>query len=293
VGNWWNVAAETSRNGASLFLYQSMQPSLFVLNGVAPLGRYLLAVYAWSYDVTLTGATLTCRPPSAGTLTVALEVNGVLTGETFTVGAAVAAEVVQDLGLNRIAKAGQNVRWLVTSSGTPEGEAMTVSVSMTQAPAGVVQASVPRSVLTVNWINGPERGKVFDYDSASHVFMPTSLAWGRCEIAQGDVLSVKLLGTEALRVKTQAIACNEFFAIGSTVLSESPRLEFMVDNVRVAALGMSGVFRVSEIDEDAPAVLMPTDDGFYSRFELYSGGILTATLGVGGLTALEVDEPIS
>ena len=98
-------------------------PVLFELGGVLLAGQYLLGQHRWSADVTLLEAVLVCRPPASGTLTLALEIGGVLRGDVFTVAASPSSEVKQTLTLDRAVPAGSSVRWKATAYAGPDQDA--------------------------------------------------------------------------------------------------------------------------------------------------------------------------
>ena len=77
-----------------------MNPFLFQTNGVLPDSEYLLGQPSFSYPIRPTQALLTCHPPSSGTLTLTLEMGGVLTVIAFTVPASAEVEVTQALAID-------------------------------------------------------------------------------------------------------------------------------------------------------------------------------------------------
>ena len=106
-------------------------PVLFELGGVLLAGGYLLGQHRWSVLVTITSARLVCRPPDAGTLTLALEVGGVLTGDEFTVTAGDGAEVRETLTLSQPVPANALVRWRISAfTGADEESATAAAITM-------------------------------------------------------------------------------------------------------------------------------------------------------------------
>lgn len=273
-----------------------MRRVLFILNPIlfqtaSPLvaDKYMGGHYKWSHDVLLQSALLTCVPPRAGYITFTLEVAGALTDVSFTVSSSTQVEVVEEITLLQAVAAGSVIRWKVTASTAIDDAAWQASITMHGVPKSFGSVTVQTPALTVVWVNGPERLVLFDYDPATHSFSETvsGISSGRASITRsGDTqLEISLQSILALRCQSDTLYINGLEALGGVAATESPRLEFMVGQTRVATLTKTGVLRIVEIDEADPAV-----DSH--AFGFYSNGSLTANIGVTGLKAKNVEEPI-
>lgn len=106
-----------------------LNPVLFV-GGLLVAGQYLLGCHRWNREVTLGRAILVCQRPSAGILTLGLEVGGVLTEDVFTVDAG-SGEFVDILAMDRAVPPEAPVRWKVTSfSGADEESATSAAITL-------------------------------------------------------------------------------------------------------------------------------------------------------------------
>ena len=92
-------------------------PVGFYYENPLEVSEYFLGHYAWEQPVTLVSAKAIAKAPT-GTVTCALEVDGVLTGLTLTIpSGAAGSEVEVTANLNDYAlAAGQEVRWQVTNA---------------------------------------------------------------------------------------------------------------------------------------------------------------------------------
>jgi hypothetical protein len=275
----------------SLFVY--MSPVLYGCEGVLADGKRLSGQYSWSMEVRLGKALLTCRPPSLGTLTLTLEVDGQLTPLRFVVSSSPQIEVTQEMDLGLAVPANTTVRWLAAFTEAPENAASYVSVAMQAArDTGIIKPA-----LQVVWVNRAERVPVFNYDADTHQFNPTPYAASRASIQDTGSVQVALQGVATLVVSNGTIYAAELREAGTTS-SESPRLEFQVGLQRVATLTKSGMLLVPYLAEGpcgqppGPTVLTPAYTAFYNRFEFYSDGALTAVLSAAGLSATAIQEPL-
>lgn len=253
-------------------------------------GEYIGGQYRWGTTKRLTRALITCsRRPTNGTLTLTLEVGGALTLLSIDVPSAAPAEFSDTVELGLTVAANAWVRWKASFDGLPEEGAMQVSITM----EALSEAVVRRPWLEARWVNGQEREIAFYYTAETHGWTATGYAAGRASIAQSGDTSIEfqILGAPVLRVAAGVLVANSFRALGAGVrVSESPRLEFLVGGNRVAAVTGAGVLCVSNVVEAAPIGLTQDYDGFWKRFELWSGGQLTATLEAGSLRALGLEE---
>lgn len=274
-----------------------MNPVLYQINGVLPADQYLPGQYQWPYAVQLTSALLDCQsPPSSGTLILTLEVGGVLQSFQFTIPSGVGGMVVPR-SMNVLVPANTPVRWLATFANAPEDTATQLAIMLQAVPQSTSQVAAIQPKLTVQWVNGRERLTLFNYDANTRTFTETSpgISTGRATLTQSGntqltiSIGMSLPQTEVLNVSGMQFFAPAFIAIGGVASGQTPRLLFNVDNVTVATLATDGL-RVVELSEDDPPVLAPSDAGFYSRFEFYSSGVLTAVLNGQGLTALDLEE---
>lgn len=269
-----------------------MNPVVFEINGPLPDNEYILGGYRWSRAMRLASALLTCRPPSNGSLTLTLEVGGVLTSARFTVPAGNQAEVTQSQTLNVVVPANTTVRWKASFTDAPEAAAMAASITVqTVADNG----ALPKPVLSVGWVNGSERLILFSYDALAHAFFSLPAASTRATIInQGpdNALAISIQNTPVLEASLSKLFVNQLQVLGATATPESPRLEFQIDSQRIATLTKSGVLLVPQIADGPPAALSLADANFYRRFEFYSEGQLTAVLTSTGLTALAIEQPL-
>jgi hypothetical protein len=273
----------------SLFFF--MSPVLFELNGVLPNGKYLLGQPRFRSPVRLTQAVLTCRPPATGTLTLALEVGGLLSGVAFTVRASTDDEVRQTLGLSLSLPANTLLRWKASFDDAPENAASNVAISVGVQAQGIL--ANPRPALGLVWVNRQERSTLFAYDPVAHSFFETAagISSGRASVtASGSNLIFAFNGAAALVITAGGIE-TPCLREGSLVTAESPRLEFMADGLRVATLTATGLL-VRGVNEALPSVLSQDDPAFWSRFELWAAGALRATISPDGLTTMIFEQAL-
>lgn len=269
-----------------------MIQAIYQLNGILPSDKYVPGQYVWSVPMQITSAVLNCKPPSAGTLAVILEVGGVLKAFRFTL-AAGPGEVNLTRTVSALIPANTIVRWKANFTGVPEEAAVELSITMSVVPQSVSQVTAVPPKLTVQWANGLERLTLFNYNPTTHSFVETSpgISAGRAGIVKSGNVSLGIFigATELLIVASQVLLAPTFVARGGVASFLSPRLSFCVDNVPIATLA-ADAFRIAELIENVPPVLTAADPEFFSRFEFYSAGVLTAVLSASGLTALNLQE---
>lgn len=272
-----------------------MNPVIYQLSGVLPEDKYVPGQYQWSIPVQLSTALLDCQPPSTGTLTIILEVGGVLKSFRFTVAAGTSPLAIPQ-SVNVLVPANTAVRWKASFAGAPEDAAVELSITLQPVEQSISQVAAVRPQLTVQWANGKERLTLFNYNPDTHSFTETStgISAGRAVIVQAGDASLSIyIGTppmgKVFQALSSAIWANSFIAIGGTASGQSPRLSFMVGNATIATLAADAL-RIPNLIEDMSPALTPTDAGYYCRFEFYSGGILTGVLNASGLTALGLEE---
>jgi len=270
-----------------------MTQAIYQLNGILPTDKYVPGQYVWTVPMQLTEAVLTCRPPSAGTLAVILEVGGVLKTFRFTIGAGGGGEVRLTRLVNALVPANTVVRWKASFSGMPEEAAVELAITMNVVPQSVSQVAFAAPKLTVQWANGRERLTLFNYNVLTHGFTEATpgISAGRAGVVKNGTTSLGVFigATELLIVAGGILFAPTFAARGGVVSLLSPRLSFCVDNVPIATLAADAL-RVVELTEGTPAVLTSDDLDFFSRFEFYSAGGLTAVLNANGLTSVNLQE---
>ena len=92
-----------------------MQNPVFILKSGLITGSYLLGNYVWTEAMRIDSASLIGVPPGVGSVTLSLEVNGVVTEKQFVIAVSDLAEVRATLNLGIKLAAGQSLRWLVTA----------------------------------------------------------------------------------------------------------------------------------------------------------------------------------
>lgn len=241
---------------------------------------YVPGRYRWGQAMRLTGAVLTCTGPTAGTLTLQLEVGGALAGPEFTVTAGL-GEVQRALALGVPVPAGSLVRWRVQFDGAVEEAAAGVAITLSAEATTVARQLEVWEVLAV----GRQR-RLYGYDAVAHQFLMGDDAGQFTIVQNGDTgLSVNYTpgswgGTAGLKMEVAAgeVRAVRFMAGGGTITAVMPRLEFKADGRVIGRLTHEGELRVAELREEAPTA---TEAGF----EFWSGGALTGTLTESGLTA--------
>lgn len=270
-----------------------MKNAIFIANGILYPGNYLLGHFKWNGDVFVQSALITVTPPSTGTVKIALEVNGGLTGHEFIIPQGT-EETKLNLTLNLALQAGQVLRWKVTQfDAAPQNAAFAASITL-----GVFnqnQIFVPPKILQIRWVNGPEKMILFNYSNAANTYTEAAagMAANRLEIVNAgpeDSLQINFLNgssLQALRVAGGIVYTNELEAFGSVnARSEFPYIEFLISGVPVATLTRAGKLRVIALTQDVPAL----DE---NQFEFYSGQSLTAAITSQGLIFNELSQPLT
>lgn len=256
---------------------------LFKHTGPLIAAEYFMGHYRWTAAWQLSAATIILRPPSVGFVTIGLEVAGTLTGDVFQIGPSAVAEVRQTIALSRTIAIGNEVRWKVLSfTGANEEAATAASIVMQSGPADYTAALLPDAPLTVRWVNGVEDVLLYHYSAG--IFTPVSVAMTltRGTITVSGFGVEVLIGTDLVfEVDSTGARANSFNEMGALL---SPRLEFYVGALRVAAAMTGGVFYV-------PSILESTPVAGGGQFE-FTAGTLKAALGVEGLTAVGFTEPL-
>ena len=174
-----------------------MQPVLYQLNGELLDGRYLPGQYAWPVPMTLASAEVLLPAPLAtGTLQLALEVGGLLTGDVLVMAAGTSPLV--SLALAVAVPAQTPVRWRASFSGSPAQCPTGVQLLLTAAPT----PALVKPPLRVNWVYGKERLPLYAYDPTTYQFTDISngLAVGRCTLDQSLGFRLALQGVSQLQI---------------------------------------------------------------------------------------------
>jgi hypothetical protein len=254
-------------------------PIVFQLNGALSDGRYLPGQYQWPSAARLTGALVAAPLPFGGSLTLQLEVGGALTGDTLAV--AGCGNFSEKVSLAVSVPANAAVRWRVAFAGDVTVSPMEISVTVLWEPVGGV-APVD---LSLRWVDGPERLRLFAYDPATQGFTDVSdgLSVGRAYVDTSNGTSIFLQGVEQLRVRGGMVLAR-VFNVGVPVTG-NPRLEFTRNGLVLGTLTADGWF-VPDLIE-IPGVLAAVGG---IGFDFYNSGTLTAALGSGAWWQLNGSE---
>lgn len=264
-----------------------MSPVLYQKNGVLIDGEYLPGHYWWTSDVVITGILVQGTMPTAGTFHLQLEINGVLTDYALPVQAGTGAFKLTD-SLVAAVPADQNVRWKASFSGTPAQAPMAVALTMSVAPAG----AVVNPVLTVR--DGATGIVYYSYNAQTGVFakvvpLGVTPAWALIQDGETELL-IQYNGSEIFSVENGAVNAETFSASNPVSPKGTAAAIFYVGNTPVGTLTKTGGFYAANITEDSPAQLSELSAAYYSQFEFWSNGQLTAALGATGLTAASIVE---
>lgn len=144
----------------------------------------------------------------------------------------------------------------------------------------VLTSALPQQVL---WVGADARVWLYDYDADDHSFTALASTTGRATIAYaGDVFEVRFDGEDPT-VETYASGLGATAFLQQMPLpDELPRLEFYHGGTRVATVTADGMWARSFAD-GAPSAGA-------GKFALKFGGAVVATLGVPGVTALEMED---
>ena len=258
-----------------------------------------------------TGARLQMRPPrGAGTVSgVAMYVDGVAAGPQFTVpgwaGWGLPPVVEQQLNCQVGVAAGAVVTWgLVGGPGAAEQWSDSVAVTVTGAPGVVANAVAGAATYALNSGGGPPVGSgtvpVYTWTAAGGwVAQPLADV---CAVAvqpggmstasfslQMNASTRAGANPEVLGVQGGVMRVTRLTALGGAANPGAPRVDWLVNGQRVASSGADGSLAVAGSVVEAAA-----GDAAWTRdaavFQWFSGGVLTAVLGAGGLVALGVVE---
>lgn len=270
-----------------------MNTFLFQFTGPIAAGQYLLGSPSWSEPVAITSVRLTCLTGTSTEATVfQIEVDGVAQ-KAFRVMPDRAGQLINiPLPIKLTIPAEAEIRVsCVTGPSTTEGALREIGLTLYAPEAS--SATPLTGEMFVNWVNGPEKLRLFDYNPSTHQFTEASsgVSATRATIDNSTGFTATIQGTVAARSIGDQLASDEFICNGGTAASESPRLEFFIGSQRVATLTKTGLFYVGDIDE-AASVTAGTN-----RFSFHGTGGVIATIGpaVDGtgniLTAIECVEP--
>lgn len=142
----------------------------------------------------------------------------------------------------------------------------------------------------VVYVTEYEALELFDYDPATHAFSPvdSALLAGRATIEEAaGVLQVAFGVTPALRIENDILLVNTFTAMGGSFLVgpvKFPRLEFRFGPMLHGTLSIAGELAAATLTETS---ISPT---WENHFEFRVGGVWKASLGQGGVAAIELSE---
>lgn len=264
-----------------------MSPVVYPLSGVLVNGEYLPGHYWWTYPVVITGILWTGQSPSAGTLTLQLEINGVLTDYSITIPSGAGTFSGSD-ELSASVPAGQMVRWLASYSGTPDEAATEVALTMTVAAAGTMP---PLPALTVR--DGATGIIFYTYNPQTAVFtdvIPAGVGVNWALIQNGQTsLVIQSNGQTPFSVENGALSAGAFSDASPIAPLGNALAVFYVGNTVVGTVGVDGTFYAASLTEGAPSAGSALTAAYWAQFQFWSGGALTATLSAAGLTAADLE----
>jgi len=242
---------------------------------------YLLGHYTWPKDMRIVSVSATFSAPGDSTV-LSLFIDGVDSGYTITLlpGATTAA---MSLPLGVPVSSGSQVRFKVTTAPTLIDDFATnvcIVAYVVDDDYSIEAAAV--KLYWVNWVNGYENFRLFDYATSTHTFTETSsgLSTGRASVSDS---AATIQGVGTYSALDAGVLYHQNFADLPSVIPAEPSLIFMIGTVKVGVVTQDEFF-VSQIIETSDLV---TDDNFC----FYSpSGTLIATLGAGGLRALGITE---
>ena len=283
---------------------------VFQSSGVLGDGKYLAGQYAWPVAQRLGRAVLECVPPSAGVLTLELEVDGVGTGISFTVPALQEWARVprrwrqgQMIGLQ--VAAGAVVRWRASFDGATEEAASQMSVSVAVGPWGMAGAFGPVAALGVEYLGAGRSSGPLVYEwlvaggewqagaGASALGVAVALAGG-ITVDQSDVtmdqtdltvdqmagvLTFTIGGATVLRTITssgvvQAVAFQEGGS-GSLFNRNLPCLRFRIGEMTAGRVNVEGLW-VARLSEVAGGLISAAESLYFD----FGGGVRMGTKGM-------------
>lgn len=278
---------------------------LFKSDGVVATG-VLPGGYLFPEAGVLSHAVLQIRPPTAGVITLALEIDGALArtaeGERleFTIAsvprsgpgsatqpqAEVVVRKVEGIS-GLVVPEGALVRWRVVAFSAPvEDGPLPVSVALAYRAGTYAVAFVRAHELTVRWVNGGERLALFDYDPDTRTFSETleseGLSAARATLTGGADFTAVIEGVTVLQCAGGKLQCGALVALGGVATPEAPRLEFLVNDRRVATLTRGGVLRVARAVEGEPVESA-------AGFSFSGGGTVRAVLTEQALTLAGIE----
>jgi hypothetical protein len=258
-----------------------VNPIIFQLAGNLTDGRYVPGEYSWPCAVILNNAAVGCDDyPTAGTLTITLEVGGVLTQQAFTINPSGPLNPV--LTLNVDIPANTVVRWKASFDGTPAESADGVAIMVYPTLASLQ----PDPPLTIQWIDGASSLTLFNYVNGQFVETSPGISWGLLTISQTtDQILFSVAGTAALLIQNGVCHANDFYAEGMQS-TDNPRVQFQIGGVPIANLSATALYVVNV--NEAPTALGPQG----SEFDFFNNGVLVAVLSGSGLVAAQIEEGI-
>lgn len=266
-------------------------PMIFQLNGSLPNGRYVPGQYSFSAGMRLSSVIVAGLDAIAfGSLTLKLEVAGVLTGDEVVLTPDQTIPVTVPLDVPVAANA--VIRWLCFFTGStedaPQQMVLVVSYAADTGPAV--------AAMSVNWVDQNTSWLMFAYDVVGRTFSDVSdgLSSGRASFSTANGFSFFIQGTEVFRVRGGTVYAPTFDECTSPDPS-LPRLELVIAGQVVAIFTTAGMY-VPSLTEVTPLPLVadPTRSAYWSQF-IFSDGTLmaVAVASPSGFAALSLTEGIS
>lgn len=266
---------------------------VFTFAGSILPGQYLLGSPRWSKDMGLINVRLVCTAGNSTTPTVfQLEFNGVSAKTITAIPAFPGASINLVIPINLILSAGAELR-IKCLSGPSDSAGALRAVGLNLSADDSTTITQPANDMWVQWVDGSNRFRMFDYDQPTHLFSESvaGISSGLATIDNASTFIATILGSTVARADSfQKFISNEFLCTGGLATTKSPRLEFYIGTARVATLTSEGQFLVLDVVESSGVSIA------LNRFCFYGAGVLAATIGQADsgstiLTAVELGEP--
>lgn len=257
-----------------------IRPIIFKSQQAISDGAFLSGHASFSRRISLTSALLTAIPPTGSeNLVLTLLINEEpAVGGVFVVPPG-ASEYVATLTFNLRVPAGSIIRWQATYAGSAGTRAVQVSITM----AGVYADPQPHPRLRLAYYDG-SRLPLYEYDALNKVWgvLIEGFPYARLDVNE-EAITFQINGGVVMQFTPDNLIVDSLQAVGSTLIKESPRLEFLVGDTRIASITASGVLVVSRVRQEVLAELTEDDAAFFRRFEIWIGSSLVAVLAANGL----------
>lgn len=242
-------------------------------------GKYLLGSPRWTKPVGLINCRLVCTAGASTDPTVLqLEIDGELIEKTIPIFPRFAGDrinLVIRIGL--VLDANSELRVKCISGPTdPDDAIRTVGLNLSADDATTLSPVLPDGEMFVRWVTDTENLRIFDYDTATHLFTESvaGISSSRADLDNAVTFQAKIQDVVVAQSNSsQQFSCEEIVCNGGLATSETPRLEFFIGPTRAAVLTASGRFFVADVTESAS--ISSSDN----TFDIYGNGELAAVIG--------------